>query len=156
MKRATLCFLLKEQSVCLAMKKRGFGVGNWNGSGGKIGDKEGYEKESVTDATIREVREELGVTINKLVPRGEIYFEFLHNPEWDAIVYIFTSKNWVGNPTESDEMRPQWFNYADIPYDQMWDADRIWLPKVLSGKSVFARFVFNATNRVVRHSLRTK
>jgi len=39
MKDATLCLLIKEnpaKEILLTMKKRGFGVGKWNGVGGKI------------------------------------------------------------------------------------------------------------------------
>ncbi|OIP76236.1 MAG: hypothetical protein AUK09_02515 [Parcubacteria group bacterium CG2_30_36_38] len=38
MKQATLCLLIKRDSkeILLAMKKRGFGVGKWNGVGGKF------------------------------------------------------------------------------------------------------------------------
>lgn len=32
----TLCLLKKENSILLAMKKRGFGAGKYNGVGGKI------------------------------------------------------------------------------------------------------------------------
>jgi hypothetical protein len=35
MKITTLCFCLKNDLVLLAMKKRGFGTGKWNGYGGK-------------------------------------------------------------------------------------------------------------------------
>jgi hypothetical protein len=34
-------------------------------------------------------------------------------------------------------MRPQWFTFTDIPYDQMWEDDRIWLPMVLNGQDPF-------------------
>jgi hypothetical protein len=34
-KQATLLFLIKDQKILLAMKKRGFGKGRWNGVGGK-------------------------------------------------------------------------------------------------------------------------
>ena len=30
---ATLCFLVKGEMILLAMKKRGFGAGRWNGVG---------------------------------------------------------------------------------------------------------------------------
>ena len=50
--RTTLCFLINNSQVLLAMKKRGFGVGKWNGTGGKvIGD------ESVEQAAKRETKE---------------------------------------------------------------------------------------------------
>ena len=46
----TNCFLIKNDDngyptqVCLAMKKRGFGAGLWNGAGGKPKDGESIEK----------------------------------------------------------------------------------------------------------------
>ena len=33
---ATLCFLLRKDEILLAKKKYGFGVGKWNGVGGKV------------------------------------------------------------------------------------------------------------------------
>lgn len=40
MKLSTLCFCLHGDQVLLAMKKRGFGAGKWNGYGGKAAEKE--------------------------------------------------------------------------------------------------------------------
>lgn len=34
-------------------------------------------------------------------------------------------------------MRPQWFTFADVPYDQMWEDDQIWLPMLLNGQDPF-------------------
>ncbi len=51
----------KEQKItdiCLAMKKRGFGVNRWNGVGGKV-----EEKETIETAAKREVKEEAGIEI---------------------------------------------------------------------------------------------
>jgi hypothetical protein len=31
-------------------------------------------------------------------------------------------------------MKPYWFNLDKIPYDEMWEDDRIWLPKILNGE----------------------
>lgn len=40
MRQATLCFLIREvngeNELLLAMKKKGFGQGKWNGVGGKL------------------------------------------------------------------------------------------------------------------------
>lgn len=46
---------MKENQILLAMKKRGFGAGKWNGAGGKIN-----AGETIEEATTREVDEELG------------------------------------------------------------------------------------------------
>lgn len=34
-------------------------------------------------------------------------------------------------------MRPQWFDIKDIPYEQMWEDDKIWLPELLKGQDPF-------------------
>jgi hypothetical protein len=31
-------------------------------------------------------------------------------------------------------MRPKWFNIKDIPYDNMWPDDPLWLPHLLNGE----------------------
>jgi ADP-ribose pyrophosphatase YjhB (NUDIX family) len=50
MKEATLCLLIEGDKILLAMKKRGFGVGKWNGLGGKVA-----LGEKIIDAAIREL-----------------------------------------------------------------------------------------------------
>lgn len=74
MRKATLCFLLREtdagQEVLLAMKKRGFGRGKWNGAGGKVGD------ESIEEAAIRETVEEVGVEVVDLEKVAILTFYF--------------------------------------------------------------------------------
>lgn len=40
----TLCFIIKNGKVLLARKKRGFGKGKWNGTGGKVKSNERVKK----------------------------------------------------------------------------------------------------------------
>ena len=54
----TLVFLRDATRVLLGMKKRGFGVGKWNGFGGKV-----EPGETVVEAAAREVREECGYCV---------------------------------------------------------------------------------------------
>ena len=49
LREATLLFLVKNGQVLLAMKKRGFGAGRWNGVGGKV-----HAGESVAETAVRE------------------------------------------------------------------------------------------------------
>lgn len=69
----TLCYLInkKDNKVLIAMKKRGFGVGKWNGIGGKCEPGESIEK-----TLIREAEEEIGVRPISYKKVAEIKFFF--------------------------------------------------------------------------------
>ena len=149
MKQATLVLLLKEDEILLASKKRGFGMGRWNGAGGKV--KEG---EGIIDAAIRETKEEIGVEIKNPEKFGLFHFRFPHKPEWDQDVHLFLVKEWQGEPQELEEMAPKWFGFGEIPYDKMWDDDKFWLPHVLSGKKLEANFVFKEGDIIEKHNVK--
>ncbi|MFA6365538.1 MAG: 8-oxo-dGTP diphosphatase, partial [Candidatus Paceibacterota bacterium] len=106
----TLCIVQQYPNVLLGMKKRGFGAGRWNGFGGKL-----TPGETIEDAARREMQEEAGIELKNLDKVGIIDFEFQGNPEL-LEVHIFKSDDFVGEPTESEEMKPQWFHMDDIPY----------------------------------------
>ncbi len=137
----TLLFLLREdkKEVLLAMKKRGFGEGKWNGVGGKV-----EEGETVTQAVIREAQEEIGVGIDEehLIARGEIEFSFEHPNDMHLLVHIFTTTVWEGTPSESEEMKPVWYSFDSVPYQEMWVDDPHWLPQMLEGKNISGSFHF--------------
>ncbi len=56
----TLLLLRKGNQILLAMKKRGFGAGKFNGVGGKL-----EENETLEDAMLRETKEEIDVIPTK-------------------------------------------------------------------------------------------
>lgn len=146
MKLTTLCFLVNKDEVLLAMKKRGFGVDKYNGVGGKVGD-----GESIKKATVREAEEEVAVKISEtdLEQRAVLHFSFDGNPDWNQECHVFVTKKWLGKPAETEEMRPEWFSVAKLPFEKMWVDDPLWLPKVLSGESFEADFVFDAEGKTV-------
>jgi len=158
MRDATLCFLIKEKEgeiaeVCLAMKKRGFGVGRWNGVGGKVGDK---NKETIEEALIRETQEEIGVALSKFHKVAELTFIFAPNKDWNQVVHTYFATEWEGEPQESEEMKPQWFAAAEIPFTSMWPDDIHWLPKVLEQNFVKAAFVFGKDDIILKKKLSAK
>lgn len=142
MKICTLLFLFRNDEILLAKKKRGFGAGHWNGVGGKI-----EPNETIEQATIRECQEEIGVTPKQLEKVAVHDFIFPEDTE-NIKVHTFITKSWEGEPHETEEMAPQWFNVSDIPYTQMWDDDIVWLPLVLQGKKLKTAFTFDMDNRM--------
>jgi len=45
-------------------------------------------------------------------------------------------------------MLPKWFKIGEIPYQEMWDDDKFWLPYILEGKKLKAKFVFEEGEKV--------
>ena len=135
------------------MKKRGFGKGRWNGVGGKPDKEKG---ETVLDCAIRETEEEIGVKIKTPEKAAIIDFHFpesLKDKDWDQQVHLFLVKEWEGEPTETEEMKPQWFNRDNIPFSEMWDDDKYWLPHILGGKKLKAKFFFDENDKAVNHEI---
>ncbi|MDX9893327.1 MAG: 8-oxo-dGTP diphosphatase [Patescibacteria group bacterium] len=143
----TLSYLINsDNQVLLVYKKRGFGVGKWNGPGGKV---EPFEDPKAS--AIREIKEEVGITVSDLAPMGLIEFvwpdELVDN---NTVCYLFMTKDFFGKPVESEECRPQWFNFDDIPYGQMWDDDQYWYPLILRGQVIKKRFFFDQNSKVTK------
>lgn len=130
------------------MKKRGFWVGKWNGFWGKL-----LENETVEDGTKRELFEEAGIQAVNLEKMGIVDFEFVG--EWEILeVHIFVCTNFTGQPTESEEMKPEWFLVNEIPFDSMWNADRFWYPLLLEGKKFMGKFVLDNTTAILEKTLK--
>lgn len=142
-KKLTLCLARTDNTILLAMKKRGFGEGRWNGFGGKV-----EEGESIEEAAKRECFEEGDIIVSELIQRGEIEFVF----EGDPItleVHIFEIKAFTGEPIETEEMRPQWFDLEKIPFQDMWEDDKYWIPLFLENKKFKGRFLFNQNHHII-------
>lgn len=145
----SLLFLQRDDEILLAMKKRGFGEGRWNGVGGKV-----EVGESIEQAMVREAREEIAVTPTVYEKVADIRFdEFFKGEPALMHVHVFIASAWEGEPKESDEMAPKWVNVSKIPYKDMWADDPYWLPKVLNGKKIKADFKLDETDAIVSHRI---
>ena len=106
MKKVTtnLVLIYDDEKILLGMKKRGFGEGKWNGLGGKVG-----EKETVKDAAIREVFEEVKVKIknsDQVKERGIINFYFDGKDEIQEVHFFsIPADQIIGEPKETEEMQ---------------------------------------------------
>ena len=150
--KTNLVFLIKRRreeitDICLAMKKRGFGAGKWNGVGGKI-----KPEETIEESARRETKEEIFVSLGNLKKVGELSFSFPHENE-RVIMHVYFSEEWEGEPKESEEMKPRWFSVDSLPYEKMWDDDPFWIPKVLQGNLIKAEFEFDKDDLVTKHQV---
>ncbi len=143
----TLLVIHQDNKVLLGMKKRGFGEGRWNGFGGKV-----LPEESIEAAALRELREEAGITSDACQKRGVLRFSFEGKPEI-LETHVFSLTRFEGNPQETEEMKPQWFEHNAIPYTAMWPDDQHWLPLLLAHKNFMGEFHFKDQNSLLRYTL---
>ncbi len=123
----TLCFIVQEGRVLLMRKKRGIGAGKINAPGGKVDP-----GETPLAAAIRETEEEICVTPIQPDLRGQLWFHFAGGPTLRCLVYL--SVAFRGEPRETAEAIPCWYPEGALPYHEMWEDDRIWLPMLLAGR----------------------
>jgi 8-oxo-dGTP pyrophosphatase MutT (NUDIX family) len=146
-KLLTVCVILDGNRVLLGRKKRGFGTGLWNGFGGKL-----MPGETLEQGAVRETREEAGIEVKNLLKRGVIIFEFKGNPVLME-VHFWSTSDFSGTPVETEEMAPQWFDTAAIPYDQMFADDRYWFPLLLAGKNFAGTASFTDEYTMLHHDI---
>jgi 8-oxo-dGTP diphosphatase/2-hydroxy-dATP diphosphatase len=133
-KITTLVFVRRGDEILLGMKKRGFGEGRWDGFGGKV-----EPGETLLEAAKRELLEESGLVASKLHEVAQTYFDYetipdkIHNT-------VYLCDDFSGEPIETDEMRPRWFNINELPYDQMWTDEKFWVPSLFVGKQLEVTF----------------
>lgn len=151
LRQASLCLLVREGEVLLARKKRGFGLGKWNGVGGKP-----EPGETIDETAIRETEEEIGVTPLGLRRMATLDFFFPPLPEfsgWDQQVCVYVAERWRGEPAESEEVAPRWFAVDQVPLAEMWADDPFWLPLVLRGTRLRGQFLYDAAQNVREYAI---
>lgn len=134
--RATLLFVVRNESILLIHKLRGLGAGKINGPGGRL-----EPGETPLEAAIRETREELCITPTGVSPAGVLCFQFLDG--LSIHVEVFRASGCIGTPEKTSEAVPLWVSVDAIPYDRMWKDDAYWLPLLLARKPFTGYFLFD-------------
>ncbi len=110
--------------------------GKWIGVGGKFKDGESPE-----ECAVREIREETGLSVQKLSYRGIVTFV---NGEYSELMHLFTCKEYSGTVGECDEGTLEWVNKNEILSLDLWEGDRIFLDLLGRRTSFFSlKLVYN-------------
>jgi 8-oxo-dGTP diphosphatase len=98
--------------------------------------------ESPEKAAAREVFEETGLRVSGLQFNGILNFYLGDGKELDQTVFLFSCRKSTGKMRGSSEGELRWFSVDTVPYHEMWQDDRVWLPILLDGKSFVGDFWF--------------
>jgi 8-oxo-dGTP diphosphatase len=142
---ATLGFVQQDNKILLIRKKRGLGAGKINGFGGKL-----ELGETPVQCIIREAEEELRIDLIDPEFRGELFFQFTDGYSLHCAVFVATQ--FGGIPEETAEAIPVWHPVSQIPFDEMWEDDRLWLNKALDGHRFKGYFYFDG-DKMLSHSI---
>lgn len=137
----TLVFVVDGPRVLLIRKKRGLGAGKINGPGGKL-----EAAETPLQCAVRETREEVGLDVRDLEPSGELTFLFADG--YSTHVHVFRTGSYSGTPAETEEAIPLWHKLDAMPYDEMWEDDRLWLPMLFARQPFRGHFLFDGDEMV--------
>jgi len=137
MKDSTLCYIFRGEDILLQKKAPGlFGAEKWNAPGGKVKFAESPEKTAK-----REVKEETGLIVNDIKNVGVLNF-MEEGGKWFA-VHVFKTSSYSGEMKDSQEGKLKWFSTKNLPYEEMWSDDKIWLPHLLANKTFQGAFLFD-------------
>ncbi|XP_050432317.1 uncharacterized protein LOC126840533 isoform X2 [Adelges cooleyi] len=130
------------------MKKRGLGVGKWNGFGGKV-----EPNETIEEGAKREVKEECGLDVDGMEKVGILEFEGVNSNEiLEGHVFICTQ--YSGDIIETEEMAPKWFKIKDTPYDTMWADHKFWYPMLLKKIPFKAYFKYQGYETILDYNIK--
>lgn len=138
MQIATLAIIVRGDKVLLGLKKTGrIGAQTLNGPGGHCED-----GESLIDCVLRETKEEVDIDLdpNHLEKVSVITFYAGGAPDFE--VHIFRTETFYGEPKETEDMIPDWYDINRLPLERMLESDREWFSKVIRGEKFRANVYY--------------
>lgn len=145
--RLSLVLVVQNHQVLLGCKKTGFGAGRWNALGGKI---EAFE--TPLEGALRELQEECGLEASRGQEVARVFVDYLHTGR-KVELFVFRVEEITGTLCETSEMNVDWILIEEVPYQKMWVNDQYWLPFVLNGKTLRARFVFQDDETLIEKDI---
>jgi len=130
----------RDDKVLLGYKKdpKRFGGGFWNGFGGKVDEGESY-----LQAAARELEKECLIHGGDIELAGVLEFRHRDEPGVVREMPVYEVTNAVGEPDETEEMCPEWFEINKLPLEKMWQSDNYWLDLFFEGKGFYGKFFYD-------------
>ncbi len=123
-RQGILCFLKRNNEVCLVKVDYGNGKLIWNGVSGFIEPGETSE-----EAVLREVEEEIGVRIDS----SSLLFKGTQAISSNLALDTFIATKWQGNPKPKEESikMVKWFAIENMPFPEMFANNQAWIPSII-------------------------
>lgn len=150
-KLATLAYITCNDEVLLLYrnkKENDFHQGKFIGIGGRL-----EPGETPIECIIRELKEETGYILKPedVEFRGYIYFDEVNRdkinedlPAFNWLVFLYCVQVARKIEFENPEGKLSWVPINKIPYEKMWDGDKIFTPKLLNTNDIVeAKFLYN-------------
>ena len=130
---STVCYIEKEGKYLMlhrTKKQNDINKEKWLGIGGKFEDKESPEA-----CTIREVKEETGLTLNTYNLRCVVTYV---STNWETeYMYVFTSTDFTGELIDCNEGDLQWIPKDEVIKLNTWEGDKIFVEKIQNDNTFF-------------------
>jgi 8-oxo-dGTP pyrophosphatase MutT (NUDIX family) len=145
---AVLLFVVNKDEVLLAESNYREGKTTWNGISGYLENKEKPE-----EAAIRVLYNEVKLRIyeHDLEQVGimHLYTLYPNNSHKKALrITIFLCERFQGEARMTPGVRPRWFNFANIPFGDMFEDTKEWLERILAGE----KLIIEVISKIDEHS----
>lgn len=125
--KTTLGYIIHNDEVLMLHRNKkinDINAGKWVGVGGHI-----EKDETSTQCIIREIKEETGLIVKHLLHRGIISFS---SDDYNEIMHLFLIDDFEGEIKKCDEGELKWIKIKDVFKLNMWEGDKIFLPKLFN------------------------
>ncbi|HAZ91761.1 MAG TPA: DNA mismatch repair protein MutT [Eubacterium sp.] len=149
MELTTLVYIRHEDSYLMLYrnkKDKDINKGKYIGVGGHF-----LEGESPVECAVREVKEETGLTVGKLDPRGIVTFVYGDVVEY---MHLFTCDEYEGELIDCDEGELSFVPFSQVMDLELWEGDRIFLRKLMDGDGYFfLKLIYDEQGKLVDYRI---
>ena len=147
MKITTLCYILNKEKVLFLLrnkKENDLNENKYIGVGGKL-----EKDESPKEGIIREIKEETGLNAKNVKLKGIITFIL---PKWEnELCFVYICDEYEGIMDECDEGELVWVDKKDINKLNLWEGDKLFLPKLFEDKLFIMKLIYDINDNLINY-----